>query len=308
MSLKKTKYIWMDGKLVAWDDAKIHVLTHALHYGSGVFEGIRCYPTKFGRSIFRGKDHYKRLVQGCSSYYMKLPYTVKELLEATKELIRENEFPGGYVRPIAYYGYSEMGLFPLRNPVNVTIATWEWGAYLGEENFAKGVKCTISSWLRIDPRMLPTQTKATGNYINSILAKLEAVRDGYDEAIMLNMHGNVAEGPGENLFIVKNGTVITPPLSSGCLEGITRDSAIKVARKLEINLKEADITKDMLFNADEAFFTGTAAELTPIREVDGRTIGAGKRGPITEKIQSMFFKIIKGETDEFREWHDLVDE
>lgn len=307
MPIKKSKFIWMDGEFVEWDNAKVHLLTHTLHYGAGVFEGIRCYATKKGSSIFRGLDHFKRLERSARAYFMKLSYSPEQLLQVTKELIRKNELPSCYIRPLVVYGYGEMGVNPLKNPINVSITVWEWGAYLGEEGLVKGIRVKTSSWMRIDPRILPTQAKACGNYMNSILAKVEALKDGYDEAIMLNMNGFVVEGTGENLFMVKDGVVYTPPLSSGCLPGITRDSVLQLCAKLGIPTKETDLTRDMLLFADEVFFTGTAAEITPIREIDGRVIGSGTRGPITEKLQKKFFALAKREEDIFPEWHDMVD-
>lgn len=296
----------MDGKLIPWGEAKVHVLTHTLHYGLGVFEGIRCYKAKRGPAVFRLQDHLQRLERSARMMGMKLPYNVEELREAVKLTIRENQIEECYIRPIAYYGYGVMGLSPEGAPVNVAIAVWPWGTYLGEEGLKRGVRAMISSWLRIDPRMLPPHSKTVANYTNSILAKLEALRGGYDEAILLNAQGFVAEGPGENIFIVKEGVLITPPLSSGALGGITRDSIIQIARDKGVEVREQNISRDELYGADEAFFTGTAAEVTPIREVDGRPIGEGKRGKLTAELQQTFFNVVRGKVPRYELWLDYV--
>jgi len=306
MALTPTKLIWMDGKLVPWKKANVHVLTHTLHYGMGVFEGIRCYKTEKGPAVFRLKDHMKRLENSARFAGMKLPYSVAELVKATKRTIEANEIEECYIRPIAYYGYGVMGLNPEGSKVNVTIAVWPWGTYLGEEGLEHGVRAKVSPWVRIHPRILPPQAKIVGNYANSILAKVDALKSGYDEAILLNMDGNVAEGPGENLFIVKNGTLMTPPLSSGALEGITKDSIIKIAKDEGIDFEERNISREELHAADEAFFTGTAAEVTPIREIDGKRIGDGKRGSITTKLQQIFFNAVRGKDPEYESWLDYV--
>ncbi|MCP8307866.1 MAG: branched-chain amino acid transaminase [archaeon] len=302
----KTELIWMNGKFVGWDEAKIHILTHGLHYGTSVFEGIRCYETINGPAVFRLKDHIKRLFDGAKVMMMNIPFTMEEIFEAVKETVRVNRLKECYIRPIVYYGYKEMGINPMENPIDVAIACWPWGTYLGEEGLKRGVRCKVSSWLRIDSRMLPPLVKVAGNYVNSVLAKLEALKCGYDEAILVNFNGRVAEGPGENIFIVKNGTLITPPLSAGALSGITRDSVITIAKDQGISIIETDILREQLFLADEAFFTGTAAEVTPIREIDGRVIGNGSRGPITEKLQSEFFRVVRGEDEKYLNWLDFV--
>jgi len=302
----ETELIWFNGKLIPWKEARVHVLTHALHYGTGVFEGIRCYETAKGPAVFRLKDHLRRLFNSAKIYLMKIPYSEKELYDATLRLIRANKLKACYIRPIAFYGYGEMGLNPLKNPVDVAIAVWPWGTYLGEEGLRKGVRCKISSWCRIDSRILPPQAKATANYFNSVLAKLEALQCGYDEALVPNINGLISEGPGENIFIVKDGTIITPPSSSGILFGITRDSVVKLARDMGIQVTERDLPREEIFTADEAFFTGTAAEVTPIREVDGRTIGSGGRGPVTEKLQKRFFDVVKGKDRKHLGWLDFV--
>jgi branched-chain amino acid aminotransferase len=304
MALTPTKFIWMDGKLVPWKKANVHVLTHTLHYGFGVFEGIRCYKTAKGPAVFRLKDHMKRLENSAKLVGMKLPYSVGEFIKATKETINANKIEECYIRPIAFYGYGVMGLNPKGSKVNVAIAVWSWGTYLGKDGLERGIRARISPWIRIHPRILPTQAKLVANYANSILAKVDALKSGYDEAILLNMDGNVAEGPGENLFIVEDGKLITPPLSSGALGGITRDSIIKIAEDEGIAFEERDISREQLYAADEAFFTGTAAEVTPIREIDGKSIGEGKRGKITEKLQRIFFNAVRGKEPKYESWLD----
>jgi branched-chain amino acid aminotransferase len=306
MALTPTKLIWMDGKLVPWKKANVHVLTHTLHYGMGVFEGIRCYKTGKGPAVFRLKDHMKRLENSAKLAGMKLPYSVAELVKATKRTIEANEIEECYIRPIAYYGYGVMGLDPENSKVNIAIAVWPWGTYLGEEGLEHGIRAKISPWVRIHPRILPPQAKIVGNYANSILAKVDALKSGYDEAILLNMDGNVAEGPGENLFIVKNGELMTSPLSSGALGGITRDSIIKIAKDEGIDFGERNIPREELHAADEAFFTGTAAEVTPIREIDGGRIGDGKRGPVTTKLQQIFFNAVRGKEPRYEFWLDYL--
>ena len=304
MPIQEVDKIWMNGKLVDWKDAKIHVLTHALHYGSGVFEGIRCYKTDRGPAVFRLKEHMKRLENSAKIYMKEIPYSVDELCKATKDLIKANKLDACYIRPIAYRGYGEMGLNPTNAPVDVTIAVWPWGTYLGEDGLKNGIRAKISSFQRISPNILPSGAKASGQYINSILAKLEALDTGYDEAILLDSRGFVSEGPGENLFMVKDGIIYTPPEHASILAGITRDAVMKMARDMGYEVKEIDITRGMLYLADEAWFTGTAAELTPIREIDGRKIG--KPGPITKKLQEKFFDTVKGKVKEYEDWLDYV--
>ncbi|MBI5229463.1 branched-chain amino acid transaminase [Candidatus Micrarchaeota archaeon] len=304
--IQKTEWIWMNGRLVKWEAAKIHVLTHALHYGSGVFEGMRVYPTKQGPAVFRLDDHIKRLFRSASFYSMKIPFSEQELIEAAVEVVRENKLDSGYIRPIAFYGYGVMGLSPDGAPVEAAIAAWPWGSYLGEEGLVKGIRCKISSWRRIDPKTLPTQAKACGNYLNSILAKTEALRAGFDEAIMLNLKGKVAECSGENIFMVKKERLVTPPADAGVLEGITRDSVIRIAEAFGLKVFEKNIKKNEVFSADELFLTGTAAEVTPVREVDGRKIGSGGRGPITEKLQKKYFEVVRGEETRYRDWLTFV--
>ncbi|MEJ5185585.1 MAG: branched-chain amino acid transaminase [Candidatus Geothermincolales bacterium] len=305
MPIPKVDKIWMDGKLVDWDQAQVHLLTHSLHYGSGVFEGIRAYETPRGAAVFRLVDHLKRLFRSAAIYKMEIPATLEELVEATKLVIKANGLKSCYIRPIAFRGYGEMGLNPLGAPVNVAIAVWPWGAYLGEEGIKHGVRAKISSFRRNDSNAIPTAAKACGQYLNSILAKMEAVEAGYDEAILLNMHGYVADGAGENIFVVKKGVLYTPPTSSGALEGITRDSVMRIAEDLGIPCYERDLVRTDLYLADEAFFTGTAAEVVPIREVDDRFIG--EPGPVTRKIQEKFFSIVKGLEEDYDHWLEYVD-
>jgi len=299
MPIEKTQKIWMDGELVDWDDATVHVLTHTLHYGSGVFEGIRAYPTSRGPAVFRLTDHMRRLHDSASLLLMELPYSVEELVEATKETVRANEVDGCYIRPLAYLGYGEMGLNPLPCQVNVSIAVWPWGTYLGDEGIKRGVRMKISTWRRMDPNINPVAAKGTGIYVNSSLAKVEALKGGYDEAVMLNTNGEVSEATGENLFVVTKGVLRTPPLSSGALEGITRDSVMTIARDLGYEVREVLLRTD-LYLADEAFLTGTAAEVVPIREVDDRAIG--DPGEMTRKIQETYFATVHGEVEKYADW------
>jgi branched-chain amino acid aminotransferase len=304
MPFEKTEKIWMDGKLVPWDQAQVHVLTHSLHYGSGVFEGIRTYAAADGPAVFRLTDHIQRLFDSAKLVMMTIPYTRDELVEACKLTVRESGLESCYVRPIAFLGYGEIGLNPLQCEVNVSVAVWPWGAYLGEESLEAGVRMKVSSWRRMDPNTNPVAAKGTGIYINSSLAKVEAVKAGYDEAILLNTQGYVAECTGENLFIVKNGVVITPPLSSGALAGITRESIMTIARDHGYEVVEEQLLRHDLYLADEAFLTGTAAEVVPIRSVDDREIGS--RGPITRKLQDTYFAAVRGEVEQYKDWLEYV--
>ena len=304
MALTKTDKIWMDGEMVAWDDAQIHILTHSLHYGSGVFEGIRAYPTASGAAVFRLREHMTRLHESGALFLLENPYSVEELCDATVELVRVNGLDSGYIRPIVYLGYGEMGLNPLPCTVNVAIAMWPWGAYLGDEGSRHGVRMKISSWRRIDPNVNPVAAKGTGIYANSSLAKVEALKAGYDEAILLNTHGFVAECTGENLFIVKDETLITPPLSSGALDGITRQSVMTIARDLGYQVREENLLRSDLYLAHEAFLTGTAAEIVPIRSVDDRVIG--DPGGITRKIQEIYHATVRGEVEQYKDWLTYV--
>jgi len=289
--------IWMDGELVPWAEAKVHVLTHALHYGSGVFEGIRCYTTPAGPAVFRLRDHLKRLVRSGKLYYMPVPYTLDELSDATFAVIEGNRLDACYIRPLIIRGYGEMGLFPLNAPVQTVIAAWPWGAYLGEEGIRHGIRAKVSSIQSLDHTALARAAKATGQYLNSILAKIEVTKAGYDEAIMLTAHGHVAEGSGENIFVVRDGTLMTPPPSDGVLEGITRDSVMKMAAAMGIPCRERTMARSDLVIADELFYTGTAAEIVPIREVDDHFIG--EPGPVTRQIQQKFHAIVEGRDEEF---------
>ncbi len=304
MPIKAVDKIWMDGELVPWEDAKIHVLTHALHYGSGVFEGIRAYHTAQGPAVFRLTDHIRRLLQSAKMLMIESPFSVEQLVEATKETVRVNNLEACYIRPLIYLGYGEMGLNPLPCPVNVSIAVWPWGTYLGEEGIKHGVRMKVSSWRRQDPNMIPPAAKVTGLYVNSSLAKVDALKAGYDEAILLNTQGHVSECTGENLFLVKGGRIITPPLSAGALDGITRDSIMVIARDLGYEVVEENILRSDLYIADEAFLTGTAAEVVPIRAVDDRVIG--EPGEVTRKIQEMYFAAIRGEIETYKGWLEHV--
>lgn len=308
MPIQPVEKIWMDGELVDWDDARIHVLTHALHYGSGAFEGIRAYETKRGPAVFRLDDHLRRLLRSSHIYLMDVPFTLEELIAATGETIRENGLSSCYIRPLVYRGYREMGLNPLLAPVNVSIAVWAWGSYLGDEALENGARAKVASWKRIDHNMLPPHAKASGQYINSALAKMEALKAGYDEAVMLNMAGHVTDGSGENIFIVKEGVILTPQLSDGCLDGITRDSVITMARDLGYEVREQSLARSDLYTADEAFYTGTAAEVCPIREFDDRPVVANGRGPITKELQATFFAAVHGDIDRYQPWLTYVNE
>jgi branched-chain amino acid aminotransferase len=307
MPIQPVDKIWMDGKLVDWEDAKIHVLTHALHYGTGVFEGIRAYGTKRGTAVFRLTDHIRRLFRSAAVYLIEIPFSIDELVRAAMDTVRSSGLASCYVRPIVYHGYGEMGLNPLYAPINVAVAVWPWGTYLGDDCMENGARLIISSWRRPDPNVLPGKAKATGQYINSGLAKVEAVKAGYDDAIMLAPDGTVAEGTGENLFIVRETTLLTPPESSGILMGVTRDSVMTIARDLGYDIVEQKLVRSDIYTADEVFVTGTAAEVTPVREVDERTIGSGTRGPITKEIQQTYFSTVKGGLDQYAHWIELVD-
>ena len=304
--MKQADLIWMNGEFVAWEDAKVHVLTHGLHYGTGVFEGIRCYDTEIGPAVFRHREHLQRLRRSAELYYMPLPYDTEALRTATNELIGRNGLRSCYIRPIAFRGYGQMGLNPLEAPVDVTIAVWEWGAYLGEEGKSKGIRAKVSSWRRISPESLIPSAKASGQYLNSVLAKIESLKAGYEESILLDDHGRVCEGTGENIFVVWEGRVVTPPAASSILDGITRKSAIQIARDLGIEVIERDIARAELYLADEVFMTGTAAELVPVREIDDHTIGDGTPGELTRAVQSVFEDALHGRSERYRDWLDPV--
>jgi branched-chain amino acid aminotransferase len=307
MPFAKTDKIWMDGQFVDWDAAQVHVLTHALHYGSGVFEGIRAYPTPRGVAVFRLTDHIDRLFRSAEVLMMDAPYTRAQIVDACKEAVVVNGMDDGcYLRPLLYLGYGEIGLNTIPCTTQATVAVWPWPAYLGEAAAAAGVRMKVASWRRQDPTAVPTSAKATGFYVNSSLAKVEALKAGYDEAIMLNTQGYVAECTGENLFLVRGGRVLTPPTSAGILEGITRDSVIVIARDLGYDVVETPILRGDLYAADEVFCTGTAAEIVPVREIDDRAIGAGARGPITQRIQETYSAVVRGEVDQYKEWVEHV--
>jgi branched-chain amino acid aminotransferase len=298
--------IWMDGELVDWHDAKVHVLSHALHYGSGIFEGIRAYQTPRGPAVWHLDEHLKRFFRSAKLYHMDLPYSIEAMTEAIREVIRANDLQACYVRPLAIRGYGEMGVNPLNAPVNVIIAVWPWGTYLGEDALEQGVRIKISSWRRNPQNSLPAAAKATGQYINGVLAKIESLMAGYDEALLLNEAGMITDGSGENVFVVQEGVLTTPPISAGCLDGITRSSVTTLARELGYTVREANLVRTDLYHADEAFFTGTAAEITPIREVDDRVVGEGHRGPITKELQGVFFSATKGELAAHADWLTYV--
>jgi branched-chain amino acid aminotransferase len=304
MPITPTKFIWMDGELVEWEKATVHVLNHSLHYGSGLFEGIRAYHTKKGPAVFRLTPHIERLHRSAKIYLIDMPFGVEALVEATKDVVRSNELDACYIRPLVYHGYGEMGLNPLASPVMVSIAAWSWGAYLGEESLTHGVRTKISSWRRNDHNAIPPAAKATGQYLNSGLAKVEAVKSGYDEAIMLNERGFIADATGENVFMVRDGILMTPPLASGPLGGITREAIMIMARDMGIQVEETDLSRTDLYTADEAFMTGTAAEVVPIRSVDDRMLGDA--GPTTKKIQEMFYASVRGEVEKYSDWNEYV--
>jgi branched-chain amino acid aminotransferase len=304
--VQKVSKIWMDGKLIPWEEANVHILTHSLHYGLAVFEGIRCYLCPDGKSaVFRLREHVDRLFDSAQIGDIKIPYSKREISEACKETLRVNQLREGYIRPIVFIGEGVMGVYPGENPIQVAIITWSWGAYLGEGALEKGIRVKVSSYTRHHVNVMMTKAKICGNYVNSVLAKREVTKMGYDEALMLDTEGYVSEASGENIFMVKNGLLKTTPLTS-ILSGITRDSVIQIAKAKKIPLLEERFTRDELYTAQEAFFTGTAAELTPIREVDDRMIGNGKPGPMTKELQAAFFDIVKGKNPNYREWLDYL--
>jgi branched-chain amino acid aminotransferase len=298
--------IWMDGKLVDWRDAKIHVLTHTLHYGCGAFEGVRAYNTVKGPAIFRLREHTERLFNSAKILRMKIPFTPQEVMDAQRAVVRENGLQSCYLRPLTWIGSEKLGVSPKGNTIHLMVAAWAWGAYLGEEGLKRGIRVKTSSYTRHHVNITMTQAKAVSNYSNSILANTEAVDDGYDEALLLDASGFVSEGAGENVFVIKNGVVYTPDLSAGALNGITRNTVFAICQDLGLKLVEKRITRDEVYIADEAFFTGTAAEVTPIRELDRIELGTGSRGPITEKIQAAFFDIVNGRNPKYAEWLTAV--
>jgi branched-chain amino acid aminotransferase len=305
MPIQATGKIWMDGEYVDWDEARVHILTPSLHYGWGVFEGIRAYQSDGGGSaVFRLTDHLRRLFRSAKIYHMEPPVSLEGAIKVTKDLVAMNGVPTCYIRPIVFLGYGEIGLNPLTSPVRMAIASWPWGAYLGEDSFETGVRVKVSSWRRLDPNIIPPAAKATGQYLNSSLAKAEAVKAGYDEGILLNPNGYVTDGSGENVFMVRDGMLCTPPLAAGCLAGITRASILQIAVDEGIAVRETDLVRTDLYLADEAFFTGTAAEVVPIREVDDRVLG--DPGPITRRLQEVFVAATRGRDERYRDWLEPV--
>jgi len=304
--VEQADLIWMNGEFVNWEDAKVHVLTHGLHYGTGVFEGVRCYDTEIGPAVFRHADHLDRLFKSAELYYMPIPFEREQLRQATLELIGRNNFRACYIRPIVFRGYGTMGLFPLEAPVDVSIATWQWPAYLGEEGKRDGVRAKVSSWRRISSDSLIPHAKASGQYLNSVLAKIEATKAGYDEAILLDSQGFVCEGSGENIYIVREGVIYTPPQTAGILDGISRKSIIQIARDLGYEVVERNLARAEMYLADEVFLSGTAAELVPAREIDDHAIGNGRPGPITTELQRVFYDALHGRNARYAQWGDVV--
>ena len=305
MPVKKVEKIWMNGTLVNWDDAKIHVLSHVIHYGSSWFEGIRCYDTKKGSAIFRLDAHLRRLFDSTKMYRSPIPYTAQQLEAATKETIRVNNLKACYIRPVVYRGYGDVGVNPLGCPIDVFIAVWEWGSYLGGGALEDGIDVRVASWNRAAPNTFPTMAKAGGNYLNSQLIKMEAIVEGYSEGIALGVDGNISEGSGENLFVIRDGVIHTSPLVAAILPGITRASVMTLAEELGFKIKEMNIPRELLYVADEVFFTGTAAEITPIRSVDKIVVGEGKPGPITRRLQEAFFDVVHNANDKYN-WLNFV--
>ena len=303
-----TGKIWFNGELKEHDEAKVHVLAHVLHYGSGCFEGIRLYKLQHGKSaIFRLEEHIDRLFDSCKIYKMEIPYTKEEFLKGILKTIKANKLQSGYIRPLVFRGYNQLGVNPLSNPVEAIIAAWEWGAYLGEEGLNNGIKVCVSSWRRPAPNTLPSLAKASGNYLSSQLIKMEALEMGFEEGLALDYFGNISEGSGENIFIVKNGELLTPPMGSSSLAGITRDVVLKIAKDLGLVVKHETLPREFLYIADEIFLTGTAAEITPVNSVDNIKIGSGSRGKVTKKIQEEFFRIVEGQNEKYEKWLTVVE-
>jgi len=302
MAITPMEYIWFNGRLVPWGQATIHVLSHVVHYGSSFFEGIRCYETPRGPAIFRLTPHMRRLIDSARIYRTEIPFSLEQLVGAVKETVRANGLQSGYIRPVVFRGYGEIGVNPANNPVEVAIATIEWGKYLGAEAMERGVDVCVSSWSRFAPNTMPAMSKAGGNYMNSQLIKMEALANGYAEGIALDTNGQVSEGSGENLFLVRDGAVYTPPASASILSGITRDTAVTLLGEMGVPVREQTIPREMLYVADELFFTGTAAEITPVRSVDRVAVGGGGRGPITAELQRRFFALVQGEAEDTRGW------
>ncbi len=299
--------IWFNGELVDWKDANVHVLSHVVHYGSSVFEGIRCYQTPKGSAVFRLREHVNRLFNSAKIYRMDVDYTVEEFSQAIIDTVKANDLDECYIRPVIFRGYGKLGVYPLENPLECVIAAWSWGKYLGEEALEKGVDVGVSTWRKLAPNTMPNMAKAGSNYMNSQLAKIESMENGYHEAIMLDYHGTVSEGSGENVFMVRDGVLYTPPISTSVLPGITRDSTIKLARSLDIEVREENIPREMLYIADEVFLTGTAAEVTPIRSIDKITIGNGAKGEVTSALQRKFFNVINGKEEDEYGWLTYLD-
>jgi branched-chain amino acid aminotransferase len=304
--VEPTDLIWMNGDFVAWEDAKVHVLTHGLHYGTGVFEGVRCYDTELGPAVFRNADHVERLLRSAELYYMPVPYSAETLQAASRELVARNNLRSCYIRPIVYRGYGSMGLNPMDAPVDVTIACWEWATYLGEDGMRDGIRAKVSSWRRISPDSLIPQAKASGQYLNSVLAKVESMNAGYQEAILLDDQGHVCEGTGENIYIVARGEIVTPGHHNSILDGITRRSMIQIAQDLGYTVVERNVARAELYLADEVFMTGTAAELVPVVEVDDHKIAGGTPGEVTRLLQGAFDDAIHGRSERYRDWLDVV--
>jgi branched-chain amino acid aminotransferase len=302
MPINPSKLIWFNGELVPWEKATVHVMTHAMHYGSSVFEGIRSYTTPRGPAIFRLGPHIRRLFDSTRIYWMEIPYSAEQLAEACKQVVRENGLANAYLRPLVWRGYGELGVNPMRSPVEVMVAAMEWGAYLGVDGLENGVDVQVSSWNRLAPNTMPAMAKAGGNYLSSQLIVMEAARNGYAEGIALDVNGYLSEGSGENLFVVRDGVIFTPPVTAALLPGITRDAVMTIARHLGYEVREQNMPREVLYLADEVFFTGTAAEVTPVRSIDRMTVGAGRRGPITTQIQQTFFGLFSGETEDRWGW------
>jgi branched-chain amino acid aminotransferase len=307
MAIQKTEYIWFNGQLVKWDQVTVHVMSHVVHYGTSFFEGIRCYETPRGTVVFRLTPHIRRLFDSTKIYRTEIPYSIDEMIAAVKETVRVNHLRSGYIRPVVYRGYGSIGVDPTSCPVDVAIATMEWGKYLGADAMEKGVDVCVSSWNRFAANTMPSLSKAGGNYLNSQLIKLEALRHGYSEGIALDPNGFVSEGSGENLFVVRDGIVYTPPLSASILEGITRDSVLRFFDEMGVEVREQLIPREYLYIADELIFTGTAAEITPVRSVDGIPVGDGRRGPLTTEVQERFFGLVQGEREDTYGWLEYVE-
>jgi branched-chain amino acid aminotransferase len=307
MAFDESGKIWFNGKIVDWKDANLHVLSHVVHYGSSVFEGIRCYKTENGPAIFRLQEHIQRLINSGKIYRMDIPYSIDEICKAVQDIVKINNLKQCYIRPVAFRGYGELGVYPMNCPVETVIAAWPWGKYLGEEAIEKGVEVGVSSWRRMAPDTMPNMAKAGSNYMNSQLAKMESITNGYDEGIMLDYQGMVSEGSGENIFVILDGVIYTPPISSSLLSGLTRDSVITLANEMNIEVREQQIPREMLYISDEVFLTGTAAEVTPVRSVDKIQVGKGYRGKITKDIQEAFFAVVNGTNEDKHKWLTFID-